>query len=245
MKFFLATLMLFAFSITTVSAQGLLRDRSNSQRRGNQGAASNQSSSDQESSNQGESSKHAEGNNLDHQIAACLLLGNQEEIALAEFAEQHAQHDDVKAFAKMLADEHTKAVEKIQKAAPEVAHLKLTMKDRNQSDSESKSEGDNRGMAMLEKVKSECLSLTEQELGEQHGADFDKAYIGQQLGAHVAMLAELRGSKSFASQELQSIISEGEKMTLAHMEKAKEIMGKLKEDRDTKSAERSTNSSTR
>ena len=59
------------------------------------------------------------------------------------------------------------------------------------------------------------------------------------------MLAELRGSKSFASPELQKIITEGEKMTMAHMEKAKEIMSQIKDERGTKSAERATDSSKR
>ncbi len=148
-------------------------------------------------------------------------------------------------FAKMLADEHTKALAMIQKASPEVANLKLTMRDPNAGETESRPEGNDPGMAMLQKVKSECLSLTMQELQEHQGAEFDKAYVGQQLGAHIAMLAELRGSKSFASPELQKIIAEGEKMTMAHMEKAKEIMGQIKDERGTKSAERPTDASKR
>jgi len=222
MKFFTATWMLVALSTASITAQELNREQSQSQPR----------TEDQE-------------HNLDAKIAACLFLGNQEEVALATFAQKHAQHEEVKAFAKMLADEHTKALAVIQKVSPEVVNLKLTTQDPNAGDAEAKPEGNDPGMAMLQKVKSECLSLTQQELQEHQGAEFDKAYLGQQLGAHIAMLAELRGSKSFASPQLQKLLAEGEKMTMAHMEKAKEIINQLKDEPRTKSAERRSDSSKR
>ena len=230
MKFFSATSMLVALSAVTITAHKTTGQELQSQ---------------QPFANQTSSTERGQRHNLDAKIAACLFLGNQEEVALATFAGKHAQHEDVKMFAKMLADEHTKALAMIQKVAPEVANLKLTMQDPNAGGLEAQPQGNDPGMAMLQKVKSECLSLTQQELQEHQGADFDKAYVGQQLGAHIAMLAELRGSKSFASPELQKIIAEGEKMTMAHMEKAKEIMSQIKDERGTKSAERPTDASKR
>ncbi|BBO31587.1 DUF4142 domain-containing protein [Lacipirellula parvula] len=167
--------------------------------------------------------------NLDQQIATCMLLGNREEIALAQFAEEHAEHPQVKEFAKTLVAAHTKAVAMIEKAAPEVANLQLSSDnpanggaDRSQPIGHSKS-----ATALMQAVKSECLSLTEKELGQYKGAEFDQAFIGQQLGAHVGMLAHLRGSNSFASPELQKLIAEGEKMTTMHMSEAKKIMEQL------------------
>jgi hypothetical protein len=41
------------------------------------------------------------------------------------------------------------------------------------------------------------------------------------------MLAQLRGSKSFASPELQKVIDEGEKMTTMHMDAAKKLMDQI------------------
>ena len=230
MKFVNATLMLVALGAATITAQETIGQQPRVQPQSDQ---------------QGSTTERGQAQNLDAKIAACLSLGNQEEVALAKFAEKHAQHEDVKAFAKMLADEHTKALEMIQKASPEVANLKLAMQDANVGGVEALPQGSNPGMAMLKKIKSECLSLTQEELQDHEGAEFDKAYVGQQLGAHIAMLAELRGSKSFASPELQQPIDEGEKMTKAHMEKAKVIMSQLKDERGTKSAERPTDASKR
>ncbi len=230
MKFFTATWVLVALVTATITAQELNREQFQSQQRPD---------------DQASSTERPQGHNLDAKIAACLFLGTQEEVALATFAQKHAQHEDVKMFAKMLADEHTKALAILQKVSPEVSNLKLTIRDRNAGDTEATPEGSEPSMAMLQKIKSECLSLTLQELQEHEGAEFDKAFVGQQIGAHIAMLAELRGSKSFASPELQKLIAEGEKMTLAHMEKAKEIMSQIKDERGTKSAERPTDSSKR
>jgi len=168
------------------------------------------------------------GENLDQQIAACLLLGNQEEIALAKLGEQRAQNPQVKEFARMLAEQHAKALAKIQKAAPEVANLKLAAATAGQPPTAAATAGSDRGLALLQQVKAECLKLTRQELEQHQGADFDKAFVGQQLGAHLAMLAQLRGSKSFASPELQKVIAEGDAMTVAHLEEAKKIKDQIK-----------------
>jgi len=172
-----------------------------------------------------------------------MLLGNQEEAALGQYAEQHAQHEEVKKFALMLVEHHGKAVAMIQQAAPEVADLKLTM---GESESASKpapspqgAAANDRSIDMIQQVKGQCLALTQNELDQHEGAEFDKAFIGQQLGAHLGMLAQLRGSKNFASPELQKVIAEGEKVTIAHMVEAKKIMDEIK-DLDSKTASAST-----
>ncbi|BBO32282.1 DUF4142 domain-containing protein [Lacipirellula parvula] len=161
---------------------------------------------------------------LSHEIAACMLLGNQEEVALAQFAEQHADHAQVKEFAKALAAAHTSAIASIKKAVPEVADLQLTANKGGKATAAHQ----HQALALLQQVKSECLALTEKELSEYKGNEFDQAFIGQQVGAHIGMLAHLRGSKNFASPELQKVISEAEKTTEAHMAEAKKIMSQLR-----------------
>lgn len=85
-------------------------------------------------------------------------------------------------------------------------------------------------MQLVQSVKQECLNLTQQELAQKQGVEFDKAYIGQQVAADTSgMLAELRGSKNFATGQLQQVISEGEQMTQKHLAEAKQIMSQLKD----------------
>jgi hypothetical protein len=136
----------------------------------------------------------------------------------------------VKELAKTLVDQHTKTVAAIQKAAPDIAELQLDTTGGNQQSNTTGSAHSDPSIAMLQRIKSECLSLTQKELQEHQGAEFDKAFVGQQLAAHVGMLAQLRGSKSFASPELQKVIAEGERMTTAHMAAAKKLMSEIKDD---------------
>ena len=58
---------------------------------------------------------------VDNAIASCLALGNQEEIALARFAQDSAKSKEVKEFAKMMSDEHKAALQKLRQIAPQVA----------------------------------------------------------------------------------------------------------------------------
>jgi predicted outer membrane protein len=194
----------------------------------------------------------AEGDNLDNKIAVCLLLGNQEEVALAQFAQQKSQNEQVKKFAQQMIEHHQQAISKIEQAAPEVAGLNLQLRGGAEGEAAASSNptgvrpasaeepvastaaagnvGHNqRGAQLAQAVKQECLNLTQQELAQKQGVEFDKAYIGQQVCAHIGMLAELRGSKNFATGQLQQVITEGEQVTQQHLDQAKQIMSQLKD----------------
>lgn len=191
---------------------------------------------------------------LDQQIAACLLLGNQEEVALAEFAQERAQNPRVKEFAKMMIEQHQQAIAKIQQASPELASLNLKLKANATGGDEpqyeatrpaarttgataageasaraGESAADSPMFAWARDTAQECLNLTAKELSEKQGAEFDKAYMGQQCTAHVGMLAKLRASKSHASEKLQPVLAEGIEMTQHHLAEAKQIKQGLKE----------------
>jgi predicted outer membrane protein len=59
------------------------------------------------------------GGDLQSHIANCLILGNEEEIALSKFALEKAQNPQVKEFAQKMVDEHTQLNQKLQKFASE------------------------------------------------------------------------------------------------------------------------------
>ncbi|MBA4107923.1 MAG: hypothetical protein C0485_19500 [Pirellula sp.] len=186
--------------------------------------------------------------NLNNEIAVWLVLGNQEEVALAQFAEQRSQNPEVKRFAQQMIEHHQQTLAKIEQAAPETAGWNLQLRtgetDRNASSPQASgvqqasaevelaandAAGHHQSVQLAQQIKQECLNLTEQELSQQQGTDFDKAYIGQQVGAHIGMLAQLRGSKHFANGPLQQVIVEGERMTQQHLSEAKQIMSQLKD----------------
>lgn len=55
----------------------------------------------------------------DHLLASCVAIDNQEEVALARFAEKQSKNENVKKFAKMMIDDHSAFLKKLQTYAPE------------------------------------------------------------------------------------------------------------------------------
>ena len=62
----------------------------------------------------GANGQATQAGNLDAQLAACLIIGNQKEIAVSKLAEQQSQNDEVKKFAQMMIADHEKFVAELQ-----------------------------------------------------------------------------------------------------------------------------------
>lgn len=80
---------------------------------------------------------------------------------------------------------------------------------------------------MKREIHRECLALTERELDKWQGADFDQAYLGQQAGAHIGMLATLKTFEKHASTEMRPLIQEARATAEKHLSHANELMRKL------------------
>lgn len=173
---------------------------------------------------------------LDQQIAACGVLANQEEIALAQFAKDRAESDQVKQFAEMMIEQHQQAIQKIEQAVPQVAAWKIQLRNANadqqagaaaQPQANGQAGGQSPQFLLARQIHEECLALTKEALSEKEGADFDKAYMAQQCMAHLGMKAAIKGSEPFASQQLKPVLQEGLKMTDKHLTEAKNLKKQL------------------
>jgi predicted outer membrane protein len=198
---------------------------------------------------------------MDQFIATCLLLGNQEEVALAQMAADKAQNENVKQFAQMLVSDHQEAIQKLQQhakpgislegagtitatsAAPSAQPGTLPSDrvasndsptarqftaNRANIDSDPMAGGSlDQVLQMSQQAAQECLSMTKSMMQEKQGAEFDKAFAGSQIGAHVGMLAKLKASEQHASPELASIIQESQQVVESHLEQAKQICEEL------------------
>jgi predicted outer membrane protein len=201
--------------------------------------------------------QNAQAGNLDHDIAAMIALGNQEEITLAQFAQKHAKHERVKEFAEMMQRDHTQALQKLQQVAPQVEALQLAgapggaarAQAGNQPGSTVQQAGGQQQFGaqgvqpagstqavaggasprldLFRAIHAQCLALTQREL-EEAGDDFDACYVGQQVGAHVGMLAKLQASEQFATGELRGFIQEATQTVEGHLQHAKELAKELK-----------------
>lgn len=216
-------------------------------------------------------------NSLDKSIAACLILGNHEEIALAEFAQSRAQNEQVKEFAQMMIKDHQKAISQLEQFAPQQVSLKLetqandagargrtrtarTEQDQAQPQDDQATRRDGQAqdrtttgqtaqagghkevmkqaLQMQKEIAQQCLALTQRELSEHEGQKFDQAFVGQQIGTHIGMLAKLSGSDQFASTELQQVLQQQQETTQQHLQHAKKVMQEL--DGQSQTAERPT-----
>jgi predicted outer membrane protein len=194
-----------------------------------------------------------QGNTLDQFVATCLLIGNQEEVSLAQEAVSRAQNESVKQFAQMLIDDHQKAIQKLQQHAKPGISLggaaTVTASGQSQTnqsaanpsptaqqytanradlDQNSASAGVlDHVLKMQQQAAQECLSMTKSILAEKQGAEFDKAFAGSQIGAHIGMLAKLKASQQHVSSDLASIIQESEQTVQSHLEQAKQLCKEL------------------
>jgi len=198
---------------------------------------------------------------VDQAIASCVALGNQEEIALARFAQDHAKSNEVKEFAKMMSDDHKQALQKLRQIAPQTATVGANLEASNSQPAAGFQQPGATGaqpgqlgaggdgalfsqmLSLQERIAQECLSLTKEELTKSE--DFDHCYIGQQVGAHIGMLAKLKGSEQFASPQLRAFIDEATKTVEKHLDKAKQIAKSLEDESrsgSTRAANRSEDS---
>jgi len=94
-----------------------------------QNAAQNRQGQENQQFRQG--GQQAQWQNADHMLATCVAIGNQEEIAVAKFAEEKAKNNDVKEFARMMQKDHQSFLQKLQRFAPE-ASREGYLSDQNQ-----------------------------------------------------------------------------------------------------------------
>jgi predicted outer membrane protein len=84
-------------------------------------------------------------------------------------------------------------------------------------------------MAIHKEIGARCLESTKKEIGKHQGMDFDQAFMGQQLVAHLEMVDKLTVLKNHASPELRQEIENGLEMANRHLQEARQVMGQLKD----------------
>jgi predicted outer membrane protein len=178
----------------------------------------------------------------DWQIAEWLIVDNQGEIALAEKAEQAASDDDVKEFAQNVLDDHHKFLQKLQRQVGATNRGgQPTVRQGQGAAAAARSAVQGLDIvAVKQQLGEECRKSALHELGQKNGAEFDKCYMGMQIGMHMQMLDALKVFSRYASPELDRLIEEGQDTTQEHLERAKHIMASLegKRDRSSRSARR-------
>ena len=205
--------------------------------------------------------QRAQWQNSDQQLATCVAIGNQEEIAIAKFAEEKADNPAVKEFAKMLVKDHQAFLQKLQRYAPEATRDGYLM-EREQSaanDNQRNNTAQPRAQSVIQQtagtqeapqqldfvalhreLAENCIRQAKQELSKKEGAKFDECFIGHQIAKHGEMKNKLTVFERHASAELNPILASGLETTEKHLKRAEELMKKLADSDSTRNKQAST-----
>lgn len=171
-------------------------------------------------------------------LANCLLMKNQAEIEINEFAEQQAQNPKVKQFAQQMVQEHRQLAQKLQQLAGAVAAARSDASQpldaTGQVDAQRQAaetsrlagqQGDslNRLLEIDRKITERCIQNLREELQAKSGAEFDQCYIGSQIGGHMQMLAALEVISQEAQGPLRQIAEQARPTVQQHLDEAKQL----------------------
>jgi putative membrane protein len=146
----------------------------------------------------------------DAQIAHIVVTANQVDIDAGKLAASMAANPEVKKFGEQMVTDHT-GVNK--QASDLAAKLKVTPADNPTS--KSLKEGGDKNVAKLKGLK---------------GAEFDKAYIDNEVAYHQAVLDAVDKTLIPGAQnaELKALLVKVRPAFVAHLEHAKKVQGSLK-----------------
>ena len=145
----------------------------------------------------------------DPQIAAIVVAANQVDIDAGQLAIKKSKNAEVKKFAERMITDHSA----VNKAAVElVTKLKVTPEDSDAS--RGLATGGNETRARLEKLD---------------GAEFDKAYVDNEVAYHEAVITVLNTQliPSASNQELKDALVGAKPAFDAHLQHAKQIQAAL------------------
>lgn len=150
----------------------------------------------------------AEGPN-DAQIAAIVVAANQVDINAGKLAESKAHNKDVKSFARTMVRDHTG----VNKQAVDLV-TKLKVKPEENSTSESLKDGGNKNIARLKGLK---------------GAEFDKAYIDNEVSYHQSVLDAVDKVliPNAKNAQLHDLLVKVRPAFVAHLDHAKQLQAAL------------------
>jgi predicted outer membrane protein len=85
------------------------------------------------------------------------------------------------------------------------------------------------------------VCLTKRELSQVPADQFDKAYLSQQIGAHIGVIAHIRAVKPYVSGEFKTVLDSAEKTAQGHLDQANSILKNWSNQNSTASGYSSNN----
>jgi predicted outer membrane protein len=183
----------------------------------------------------------------DAQLAACLIVDNEGEVALGKIAKERAQSQQVKQFAEQLIKDHSEMLTRLQKfaggagaegrpraAANDAAGAQATRPAADQPGAaerpsdRARAGGAQRGgainfVALKRELGQQCLQSARKELESKEGQEFDMCYTTMMIVKHMQALDTLKVFKNHASDEFAQALDEASRTVTTHLEHAKDL----------------------
>lgn len=190
----------------------------------------------------------------DQNLAGCVAIENQEEVALAKWVMSKAKSEDVKDFADMLASDHEAFLKKLERFTPEAREGALGTDQRTtaadqeggrvqpagglqpqpgqpgriQQTAGQQAAGQGIDLIQLQReIALQCLSDTKKALSEKEGDEFDRCFVGGQIVKHAAMHSKLTVLQKHASGELAQLFKDATETVKSHQEEAEKLIEQI------------------
>ena len=176
-------------------------------------------------------------------LVTWLLVDNENEVALSRIALQKAQNAEVKQFAQQMVDDHGRMVQKLNAMAGTGARTPVGA-DTTRSDPTRPADSGRRDASLDSKpmdasgvrvvgaidherlirdLGRQCLESHSRILQEKQGAEFDRCYMGMQVGAHVKAVDTVEVFRNYASPALRPSLDEALPTLQQHLQHAKTL----------------------
>lgn len=182
--------------------------------------------------------------NPDLVMATWNALTRHQEIALAEIASRRANSTEIRLFAKLMVEEHSAFLERLQPFTPDAtlpAFLKAKAKDARliddgQGDEASRSAPDVRDTTSQSEERDFSIVQLERELAVQSlasskmllnalsGPEFDLWFLAQQVAIHKCLRDQMIVYQRHVSSNLARVFAQGERAADDHLAKSQRLL---------------------
>jgi predicted outer membrane protein len=187
---------------------------------------------------------------IEREISACKWIENRNEIELAKFAQTKSQNEQVKQFAAKMIKDHGEAAKDLEKWGGGRAAVSTSTEPAKEGDApgarvevqtkrggtfgvdfnaadKTNPDGSVNWVAIHREMADKCLAAAKKELAEKEGVEFDKCYIGMQIGAHQKMIIADEVFSNYVSADGKAKLDKCREMATEHLNEAKTIMKSL------------------
>jgi predicted outer membrane protein len=193
---------------------------------------------------------------LDQMAAEGMQQMTKGEIELANFALKHTQNEEVRKFAQSIVNDQTNLNNQLQRfvseqgteqgnnpsgnssatqpAQPRTPGTPVTQPGREAGSTAQAggARGDSSWKAtsldtIRRDVANQVVASIERELAQYQGADFDRAYVGQQFWGHVEFVAAAKAGGKHLSNDLRQVVEQAAQTGEKHLDECRKLIRDL------------------